>query len=170
MVSSCSSLKVTPGMEMPIATNTINSVGLRDLNLQHGTDYTIINTVSAEATVIYTTRKKGKKVNIAEENGEFSIEWELDEKAGKMIIKDYDGIARFGFLNKDYDRIYTNVIAPEYTARNLAIYRLINEAKLRGADGVIEPVISTSAEANGNNVVFKTNVTAKLMKLNADSK
>lgn len=160
-----------PNIEIPIATNTINSVGLRELNLKHGTDYTVLNTVTAEATVIYTIHKKGKKISIKEENGEFEIVWNYDEKSKKMFREDFEGIARFGFLSNDYDDVSTNKIAPEYTARNLAIYRLINQAKVRGADGVIEPVISTNAESSGRNVViFKTTVSAKLMKLKADAK
>ena len=169
-MSSCFTQKVTTDVKIPIATNTINSVELRELNLQHGSDYTITNTVSADATVVYTTQKKGKKIKITEETGEFSIVYEYDEKNGKMKINDYDGVARFGFLNNDYDHIFTNVIAPEHIVSSLAIYRLINQAKVRGADGIIEPIVSTSAEADGHNITFKTTATAKLMKLNVDSK
>ena len=83
-MSSCFTQKVTTDVKIPIATNTINSVELRELNLQHGSDYTITNTVSADATVVYTTQKKGKKIKITEETGEFSIVYEYDEKNGKM--------------------------------------------------------------------------------------
>lgn len=167
---SCGTQKLPDDMEMPIAINTINSVGLKELNLQHGTDYIIMNTVSADATVIYTIHKKGKQVSIKEENGEFKIEWSKDKNSEKMYRSDYEGTARFGFLNNDYGRVLMDVIAPEYIVRNLAIYRLINQAKVRGADGVIEPIISTSAEDKGNEIVFKTTASAKLMKLNADAK
>ncbi len=171
LLTSCFSFsKAVPNMEIPIATNTINSVALRELNLKHGTDYTVLNTVTAEATVIYTTYKKGRKISIKEENGEFEIVWNYDEKSGKIFTEDFEGIARFGFLSNDYSRVSTNDIAPEYIVRNLAIYRLINQAKVRGADGVIEPVISTNAEGSGKNIVFKTTVSAKLMKLNTDGK
>lgn len=169
LLSSC--FVKTADMEMPIAINTVNSVNLRELNLTHGADYTILNSVTAEATVIYTTRQKGKEVLIKEENGEFEILWKYDEKSGKMLRKDFEGIARFGFLSNDYDHIHMNAAAPEYIARNLAVYRLINQAKVRGADGVVEPVISTNAESTEKNVVvFKTTVSAKLMKLNTDAK
>ena len=69
---SCGTQKLPDDVEMPIAVNTINSVGLKELNLQHGTDYTIMNTVSADATVIYTTHKKGKQISIEEYDGEFT--------------------------------------------------------------------------------------------------
>ena len=157
-------------MIMPEAINTINSVGLKELNLKHGTDYTIMNTVTAEATVIYSVKRKGDEITIKEENGEFKITFKYDKDNGKWYRADYEGIARFGFLSNDYGNTYTNVIAPEYIVRNLAIYRLINASKVRGADGVIEPVVSTNVEERGKDVVFKTTVSAKLLKLKADAK
>ena len=54
--------------------------------------------------------------------------------------------------------------------RNLAIYRIINAAKVRGADGIIEPVISTNVEQRGRDIVLKTTVSAKLIKLKTDAK
>lgn len=168
---SCGVQKSLPNdVKMPIAVNTINSVNLKELNLQHGTDYTILNTVSAEASVFYTSQKKGAHISIEEENGEFKIEWKKDKTDGKLYRSDYEGIARFGFLNNDYGPVLTNELTPEYIARNLAIYRLINLAKVRGADGIVEPVISTSAEDHGSKIVFKSTVSAKLMKLNTDAK
>ena len=96
--------------------------------------------------------------------------WNYDEKTQKMYTEDFEGIARFGFLSNDYGYINTNKVSPEYIVRNLAIYRLVNQAKVRGADGVIEPVISTNAEGSGNTIIFKTTVSAKMMKLNSDAK
>lgn len=169
LMTSCSK-RVIPDIEMPIAINTINSVGLRELNLKHGTDYTILNTVSADATVIYSVQKKGKQITIREENGEFKIVWKRDEDSGKMCRDDYEGIARFGFLNDNYYRVSTREIEPANIVSNLARYRLINLAKVRGADGIIEPVVSTNVEDRGNDIVFRTTISAKLMKLTPDSK
>lgn len=171
LMSSCAMHKKPVEVEMPVAINTINTVSLKELNLQHGKDYVIMNTATAEASVIYSSKKKGKHIVIEEENGEFKIDWKMDEDGGKMYRDDYEGIARFGFLNNDYVSGSVDLISPEYTARNLAIYRLISIAKVNGADGIIEPIISTSAEDRGSNtIVFKTTVSAKLMKLVVDVK
>ncbi len=171
MLTSCfGSKSVMSDLEMPIAINTVNSVGLNELNLKHGVDYSIMNTISADATVIYSIQKKGKQITILEENGEFEIVWKRDEATGKMYRYDFEGVARFGFLNNTYDRVSTREFSPEYIVTNLATYRLISLAKARGADGVIEPITSTNVENHGNRVVFKTTVTAKLMKLKADAK
>lgn len=162
--------KAVPQMMMPKAVNTINSVQLSELNLKHGTDYVIINTATADATVIYSTKRKGEQITIAEANGEFRIIWRYDRENGKWYAHDYEGIARLGYLTNDYGTTYMDVFEPEWMARNLAIYRLINASKVRGADGIIEPVISTNVEDRGTDVVFKTTVSAKLIKLNTDSK
>lgn len=155
---------------IPTAVNTINSVRLDELNLKHGTDYTIVNTITAEATIIYTEQRKGEKITIREEHGEFKIIYEFDSEQEKWYRTDFEGVARFGFLNNDdYSESYS-MIEPEYVVRNLAIYRLINASKVRGADGVIEPVISTNVEQRGKDIVFKTTAAAKLIKLQTDSK
>lgn len=155
---------------IPTAVNTINSVRLSELNLKHGTDYTIVNTITAEATVIYSEQRKGQQVTIREENGEFRIVYTFDSEQEKWYRTDYDGVARFGFLNNDdYNESYS-MTDPEYVVRNIAIYRLINASKVRGADGIIEPVISTNVEQRGRDIVFKTTAMGKLIKLKTDAK
>ena len=154
---------------VPTAVNTVNSVRLNELHLQHGTDYSIMNTVTAEATVFYTTKKKGQVVILEEENGECWLEYKFDSQQEKWGLVDFEGIARYGFLSNDEGRVSLREINPEDMARNIAIYRLINASKVRGADGVIEPVISTNVGELNGKIVFKTTVSAKLMKLNVDS-
>lgn len=168
VLSSSKTDSVTPFMVIPQAVNTINSVNLSDLNLKHGSDYTIMDKTTAEASVIYSVKRKGEEITIKEENNEFIIVYKSDHD--KWYIADYEGIARFGFLSNDYGTTHTDWLAPEYIVRNLAIYRLINASKVRGADGVIEPVISTNVEQRGKDIVFKTTVTAKLIKLSHDTK
>ncbi|MBP3711950.1 MAG: hypothetical protein IJ219_06310 [Bacteroidaceae bacterium] len=154
---------------VPTAVNTVNSVRLNEMNLQHGTDYNIINTVTADATVFYSTKKKGQVVILEEENGECWLEYKFDSQQEKWGLVDFEGVARYGFLSNDEGRVSLREINPEDMARNIAIYRLINASKVRGADGVIEPVISTNVDEREGKIVFKTTVSAKLMKLNVDS-
>ncbi len=155
---------------VPTAVNTINSVGLSELNLKHGTDYTIMSTITAEATVLYSEQRKGEKVIMKEENGEFKLVYEVDQETDRWRLVDFEGIARFGFLtNDDFGESYSTR-DPEYVTRNAAIYRLINQAKVRGADGVIEPIVSTNVEQRGKQIVFRATVSAKMIKLKADAK
>ena len=169
MVSCFGPKKMTQRI-IPTAVNTINSVSLHALNLTHGTDYTIVNTVTAEATVLYKEQKKGSVITIKEENNEFQITYEYDSEQEKWYRTDFEGIARFGFFSNDDYRQNYSMLSPEYVVRNLAIYRIINQAKVRGADGIIEPVISTNVEQQGKDIVFKTTATAKLIKLKSDAK
>lgn len=169
-LSSCHHTQQVVRKRIPVAVNTVNSVRLDELNLKHGSDYTIVNTITAEATVLYSSHRKGEKFTLREENGEFSITYEYNNEIGDFICTDFDGVARFGFLtNDDYNKDYS-LDEPEYVVRNVAIYRLINASKVRGADGVIEPVLSTNVEQRGKEVVFKTTVSAKLIKLKTDAK
>jgi len=169
-MTSCFGPKKMTQRIVPTAVNTINSVGLSELNLKHGTDYTIVNTVTADATIIYSEQKKGEQYTLKEENGECKLVYRFDSEQEKWALIDFDGIARFGFLTTDDFSESYSTRNPEYVARNLAIYRLINASKVRGADGVVEPVISTNVEQRGKEIVFKTTVSAKLIKLKTDAK
>ena len=169
-MTSCFGPKKISQRIIPTAVNTINSVRLDELNLKHGSDYSVVNSVTGEAVIIYQEKRKGDKIIIKEENGEFEIVYEWDNDTDKWRRTDFQGIARFGFFsNDDYNQSYS-MKDPEYVVRNLAIYRLINASKVRGADGIIEPVISTNVEQRGNDIVFKTTATAKLIKLKTDGK
>ena len=168
-MTSCFGPKKMTQRIVPTAVNTINSVGLSELNLKHGTDYTIVNTVTAEATILYREQQKGSKITIKEVNNEFEITFEFDSEQEKWYRTDFEGIARFGFFsNDDFNQNYS-MIYPENVVRNLAMYRIINQAKVRGADGIIEPVVSTNVEQQGKDIVFKTTATAKLIKLKTDA-
>ncbi len=169
-MTSCFGPKKMTQRVVPTAVNTINSVGLSELNLKHGTDYTIVNTVTAEAAIIYSEQKKGEQYTLKEENGECKLiyRWDNDDYKWKLI--DFEGIARFGFLTTDDFNESYSMRDPEYVVRNLAIYRLINQAKVRGGDGVIEPVVATNVEQRGKEIVFRATASAKLIKLQTDAK
>lgn len=170
VMSSCGFTQRIESQRIPTAVNTINSVRLEELNLKHGTDYTIMANATGEATVIYKEQKRGTRIIIEEENGECKLISEYDANKEKWILKEFDGIARFGFLSNDYGQTFAHMLDPEYVVRNIAIYRLINFAKVKGGDGVIEPVVSTNVEQVGKDIIFKTTVTAKLIKLKTDAK
>lgn len=151
---------------IPKAVNTVDAVSLRDLNLQKG-DYQILNTVTAEATITYAESHNGAIQKIVGENNEFSLRYETT-KRGRYCI--HSGVVKLGYLSNDYD-LNTSIheLTPEDVARRLAIYRLINQVMQYGADGAIEPVISTNIEQRGKNIIYKTAVRAKLVKLNTDN-
>ena len=155
---------------IPTAINTVNSVTLEELNLERK-DYKILNTISADASITY--RQIGaNKIIIEDPNGEFKLKFKRTYsllKGYSWQFNKFEGIARYGFLTNDYkNQNLSFLIEPESIARNLAIYRLINACKVAGGDGVIEPIVSTNVGQEGNKIIFKTTVSAKIIKLNTD--
>ena len=167
-MSSCRSVAV------PKAVNTVHPVGWEELNLTRK-DYIILNTVSADASISWY--ESAKRAKISDESGEFVVTFKKEKMKtmfGKEIafrIDDVNGIVRIGLLKNDYKVEETMLQAdPFWFSRNMAIYRLINAAKMAGADGVIEPIVSTNIEQVGRKIIFKTTVSGKLIKLKPDGK
>ncbi len=156
----------TNNVIVPKAVNTVDAVSLKELNLTKG-DYQILNTVTAEATITYLENNNGQTQKIIGENNEFTLVYQTT-KHGRTCF--HSGIVKLGYLSNDYD-LNSSVfeLTPEVVARRLAIYRLINQVMQYGADGAIEPVISTSVEQKGKNIIYRTAVRAKLVKLNTDN-
>ena len=168
LMPSCKSSKSV----IPQATNTINSVSLQELNLERK-DYIVLNTISAEATII--AKFTSDKVKVDDPDGGFSLTWKKvafgKDEYGWTPDK-IDGVVRLGYLSNDYQNELFNIGPyPHWIVRRLAIYRLINAAKVAGGDGVIEPIISTNVEGKGKKeIVYKTTVSAKLVKIKPDGK
>lgn len=146
---------------VPVAVNTVKSVTLSELNLTSA-DYNVLNTIKSEATIIAVV--KSKKAQIIEKNQEFTLEYEK-AKIGGLILKKFDGVVRLGYLNNTYSKTEINYFIPEELAIRLASYRAINLVQQYGADGLIEPVIATNVEQQGDRIIYKTTVSGKLVKI-----
>lgn len=145
---------------IPRAMNTINTARLADLNLTRG-DYEILNTIESEAIVEYEW--SNYEYNVKVSGDDFSVLY--TKNGNEWYIKTCSGILKLGYLSGDHINDHTLPI-PEDIGSHLAIYRLINIAKQSGGDAVIEPTIATSCEqTKENTVVYKTIVTAKLIKI-----
>lgn len=153
---------------LPTATSTVNSVRLDELNLTRE-DYQVLKTVTADATVHY--KEFMGMVTISDVNDEFSVKYKqrkglLRKKQAGPKLMGYSGFFKMGFLSNDIGEIrYDN---PFEFARRLAIYRIINLAQIEGADGVIEPIISTNMSKDGLTTKITTTVSAKLVTLKTD--
>ena len=160
---------------VPKAVNTVHPVGWKELNLERK-DYIILNTTTADASVSYY--RTSKRIKISDANNEFVATFKkahfknmFGKKDEAWYLYDVDGIVRIGFLNNDYEENDIQLRCdPSWFSRKTAIYRIINAAKVAGADGIIEPTISTNVEQVGRNVIFKTTVSGKLIKLKPDTK
>lgn len=160
---------------IPKAINTVNAVSLSELNLERK-DYSILKTISADAIVTYK-RNGSRKITVQEAGGEFKFNYRHQSQFGGKgfwFLDSFSGVARLGYLDNDYAKYDTYVaddIKPEFMARAIATYRLINACKVAGGDGLIEPIISTSVEQTGaRTITYKTTVSAKVIKLKTDGK
>lgn len=159
MLTSCSLIKInTP---LPRAVNTVNSITLNELNLDRE-DYEILKTVTAEGTIIYSKSSWDGSISIKSSDGEFEIKYKKTKDGWDC---NHAGILKLGYLSNDYQVTPLEKENPEMVARRLAIYRLVNLVNEYGADGVLEPVISTNVESKARDVIFQTVVKAKLVKV-----
>lgn len=161
---------------IPESVNTINRAALSDLNLDRE-DYEVLNTVTAEATVVSRNISK-KKRQISDINGDFSVKWKKKLIGGgvfariknkpEWVCKDFQGILRTGAL-VNLPAHTANHADPQDLVERLALYRLINAAQQEGADAIVEPAYTISAEQTGRRqVVYKATVAAKIIKLKTD--
>ncbi len=160
--ASCASQNVI----IPKAINTVNTTGFEELNLERD-DYEILNTLTAEAVVNYSENRKGTEYTISEAYGEFSLRYAMGKKFAWTCF--HSGILKLGYLSNDYAYNPEDLKSAEMLARRLATYRLINLAKEHGADGIIEPTITTNVEQVGRTIVYKSVVSAKIVRLNTNN-
>jgi len=161
-----------------VGRNTINTVLWGELALKRA-DYEVLNRVTATATVTYDASMK-RKPKIIGENNEFLV---VVKPWGPVI--DF-GIVKFGYLTGDIGRTTSvqkgfmgrksaGLVSyipsdPEVVARQLAVYRIITEAKAIGADALIEPIISSDVASVGRRSnVIKTTVSAKAVVIKTDA-
>lgn len=150
---------------LPRATNSINTASLEVLNLERK-DYEILNTVTAEASVVYRLYSKRFEITIPDDD--FSCEGTFF-KGTNPIITGFAGTFKSGNLS-GVAYPSAGMITPETTSKELALYRIINIAKQEGADAVIAPTISMNVEqVSKREIIYKTTVTAKLVKFKTNN-
>lgn len=159
LISSCKSFQRTV---IPQAVNTVSTVTFRDLNLQKG-EYDLLNKVSSDATI--TVEYKSKNYIVVRcQDDDFSISFK--QLNGAWILDKFTGVARLGYLTNDDRNMSTSLFSPEDIVRRFAIYRLINNVQQKGADGLIEPTISTNVVQTGKKTLtFTTHAEGKLIRL-----
>lgn len=160
LMNSCSIQKT---QVIPTAISSVSkAVYIEELNLTKD-GYQIINTETAEAVIIYE-ESRGGDFEIKEQNGEFSLEFEKDDKTQSYEIE-YSGVVKYGYLSgNDRGINYQNPIPSDF-AKGLAAYRLINSVQEQGADGIIEPIITMKVGQEGRQIIFTATISAKLIKI-----
>lgn len=147
------------------AISNMPTVTIKDMNLERN-DFAILKSVSASAVVKSDNKRSGR--TIYEENGEFKLVYDIIRDDGVRYLE-YDtceGVIRLGYLGNT--NIYSSdsyFIPAEEIVRRLALYRLISLAKEYGADALFEPTITTSATSEKKTLIYKSEATAKLIKI-----
>ncbi len=151
---------------VPHAVSSADAIPAAALNLQKG-DYDILASVTETASV--TAKYSGSSLDIASGDGDFAYKFGFDKKTG-WTLRSFKGTANFGYLQTDAGGIAEMPEAEEF-ARRVAIARLIETVKDYGADGVLEPIVTTRVSNAGNNKVeYQASATAKIVKIHPTTK
>lgn len=161
VLSSCGSVRTI----VPQAASSFKSVSFKELNLT-GKDYEVLNRIEASARIEVTLTNT--YYTIKDPEGSFSVNFEMDKKSGKWVLKNYEGVVRAGYLSDEVN--YDGPTSPSEYAHRMAIYRIINLVKEQGGDGIIEPVVSSSVEDNKSGwgkttYTLLTTVSGKIIRL-----
>lgn len=161
--SSCSGVH---NLVVPHAVSSAEAIPAAALNLQKG-DYDILASVTETASV--TAKYTGTSLTITSGDGEFTYQFSYDSGKG-WSLNSFSGTANFGYLQSENNGRIEMPEAEEF-ARRVAIARLIENIKDYGADGVLEPIVTTRASNVGNRTVeYQASVTAKVVKIHTTSK
>lgn len=151
---------------VPHSVSTADAISPAALNLKKG-DYDILASVSESASI--TAKYSGNALVIRSGDGDFAYHFSYDSKSG-WTLKRFSGTATFGYLQTDTGKSASMPEAEEF-ARRVAIARLIESVKDYGADGVLEPIVTTRATNAGHNTVeYQATVTAKIVKIHPTTK
>lgn len=155
----------TKNLIIPHAVNSADAIPVAGLNLQKG-DYDILASVTETASV--TAKYSGKSLVITSGDGEFAYYFKFHPNKGWTLNK-FSGVATLGYFLSDAES--PSVPEAEEFARRVAIARLIETVKDYGADGVLEPIITTRASNAGNRVIeYQASATAKIVKIHPTTK
>lgn len=160
VLSSCSG---TRNLIVPHGVNTADAIPASALNLKNG-EYDILQTVSESASV--TAQYKGNSLTIKSGDGDFSYNFDFDTRTG-WTMKSFKGTATLGYFLTENTTVDGMPQAEEF-ARRVAIAKLIELVKDYGADGILEPIITTRVSNSGKNTVeYQATATAKIVKIHS---
>lgn len=162
-LSSCNGVR---NLVVPHAVSSADAIPAAALNLAKG-DYDIMASVTETASV--TATYSGTSLTVKSGDGDFAYYFIYDKKTGWSLRK-FSGTATFGYLQSEATSPEEMPEAEEF-ARRVAIARLIETVKDYGADGVLEPIVTTRASNAGHNTVeYQASVTAKIVKIHPTTK
>lgn len=160
ILASCGGAK---NLIIPHAVSTANSISMGALNLNKG-DYDILNTVTETASV--SAKYTSNSLTIKSLDGDFAYWFNFNPKIGWYLNK-FSGTASFGYLLNEPGNRFDFPDAEEF-ARRVAISKLIDVIKDYGADGALEPIVTTRVSNSGDRTVeYHASASAKIIKIHS---
>lgn len=159
-LSSCKSSRSY--LVIPHSVSSASAVTVENLNLSKD-DYNVLNSITETASVLY--ENQGNQIKISDNNGEFSYIFKFTPTG--WVLSSFKGAASLGYFSSDLISQINEVPNAEEFARRAAIARIIRAAKDYQADGIVEPMIISSADNVGKNKIeYTSTVSAKLISIN----
>lgn len=150
---------------IPHSVSEIHPVLVKDLDLNRN-DYIILKNITESSSVV--CKYEGKNLTITDSDGAFKYKFKFQDNTG-WNLSSFSGIASFGYFTDDFEPKELKSVNGEEFARHQAMAKVIAAARDYDADGVIEPVITTSAVNLGHNEVeYTSTVSAKLIAIKAN--
>lgn len=146
---------------IPHSVSSASAVTVDNLNLAKG-DYDVLNTITESASVL--CEYKGKQIRISGDSGAFY--YIFKQTPTGWVLSKFKGAASLGYFTSDLNNKSDGIPDAEEFARRVAMARIIRAAKDYQADGVVEPVVISSANDVGKNKIeYVSTVTAKLISI-----
>lgn len=150
---------------IPHSVSEIHPVLVKDLDLKR-TDYVILKNITESSSVV--CKYEGNRLTISDRDGIFKYKFKFDANNG-WNLDSFSGIASFGYFTDNFEPKEIKSLTGEEFARHQAMAKVIAAARDYDADGVIEPIITTTAVNLGHNEVeYTSTVSAKLIVINAN--
>ena len=159
-LSSCGGAK---SLVVPHAVSTVESIPFGQLNLKRD-QFNIINTIQETASV--QVKYSGSQITINDTDGTFRYQFSFNQNCWRL--DKFSGVATLGYFENEYNKRDNEVPDGGEFARRVAISRIITAARDYNADGVIEPITTTTTDGTGSTITYTTTVKAKLIKIKAD--
>ncbi len=146
---------------IPHSVSSASAVTVDDLNLSKGS-YDILKSITETASIL--CEYSGNKIVISGNDDNFSYTFTLSKNG--WILSSFKGAASLGYFTTDLINDRNEIPDAEEFARRVAMARIIRATKDYKADGVVEPVvISTANNVGKNKIEYTSTVSAKLISI-----
>lgn len=151
---------------IPHSVSSASAVTVDNLNLKRG-EYDVLNSITETASVL--CEYKGSEIRISGDSNAFEYVFDLTKNG--WILKSFYGAASLGYFSTDLISVNQEIPDAEEFARRVAMARIIQAAKDYKADGIVEPIVISSANNAGKNKIeYVSTITAKLITIKPTGK